>query len=177
MFTIFSPSMYRGEVCKFYELASSKNSQDECLANYNETPDFYEDASGFRYPAFLLGLYAPAAFFLVELFLNQLLISWKQLVLQYFFTIFYAVATAMWQLGTGNAVIFPDRLDWNSSDLFNECFLWFLCFMLVQTGCFAFVLLIHYLKAKFVCKVSVPVIAFTENDAKDLGSLTANKTK
>lgn len=160
MYFIFSDSMMSGEVCKFYELADPKNSQAKCLSDFSTNPDLYIEASGFRYPAFLLSLYAPVGFFLVELCMNQLLLSWKQLPLQYIFTVLYALITALWQLSTGDAVIFPGKLDWNSDDLFNDCILWFLYFMVAQTGCFSVVLLAHYIKSKFCCKLSVPIIAY-----------------
>ena len=67
--------MFKGEVCKFYELAG--NEQDVCLANYDANPEFYKSASGFRYPAFVMSLIAPSCFLVLELSLNQLLISWK----------------------------------------------------------------------------------------------------
>jgi len=175
MFWIFKESMFKGEVCKFYELANSQNDQQDCLANYADNSEYYIEKAGFRYPAFQMGLYAPVGFFLVELCFNQILISWKQLPLQYLFTVAYAMVTAAWQVSTGDAVIYPGRLDWNSADLFNDCILWFIYFSILQTICFAFVLLLHYVKSKFCCKVSVPIIAFQENEAKDLGSLTKNE--
>lgn len=101
-----------------------------------------------------------------------MLISWKQLPLQYFFTMFYAIVTLMWQKFTGNAVIFPKRLDWNASDaIFDQCILWFIVFALVQTGCFAFVLLFSYLSSKFCCKKSVEIVTFREVDTQRMGSL------
>ena len=79
MFLLFRQTMFKGEICKFYELADPNNSQQECLADYDSNPDKYIDASGFRYPAFMLGLCAPVFFFAIEFFLNQLLMSWKHL--------------------------------------------------------------------------------------------------
>ena len=94
MYLLFSNSMFKGEVCKFYELAG--NEQDVCLANYDDNEAYYKDASGFRYIAFIISLIAPVVFLTIELTLNQLLISWKQLPLQYLFTVFYGIVTLMW---------------------------------------------------------------------------------
>ena len=74
--------------------------------------------------------------------------------------------TLLFQKFTGDAVIFPKRLDWNGSELFDEVFVWFLSFAAVQTGSFAFILLIHFLKSKFVCKQSVEIHAFDEPERK-----------
>ena len=79
----------------------------------------------------------------------------------------------LWQVGTKDAVIFPNRLDWictrrNSSGgtaegdetdqdgdcIWSECILWFFIFALVQTGCFIFILYAHLMKPKFCCKKS-----------------------
>ena len=81
MYYVFPDSMMKGQICKFYELASDKNDQADCIANYDANPDFYIQASGYRYTAFLAGLYLPVACSIVELFMNQLLMSWKHLVL------------------------------------------------------------------------------------------------
>jgi len=142
---------------------------------YDNDPGHYTEVAGFRYIAFMTALWAPIAIFVVELFFNQLLISWKQLPMQYIFTFGYAVMTLSFQKFTGNAVIFPKRLDWNSDNLFSECILWFIVFILVQTGCFSLVLLIHFLKSKFCCKRSVEIVTFREIDAKDMGALTAKQ--
>ena len=132
MYLIFSESMLKGEVCKFYELATGEDgAQQDCLDNYDTGKVKYTDGSGFRYTAFMLSLIAPTICLLAELSLNQLLISWKQLPLQYFFTFFYALVTLMWQKFTTDAVIFPGKLDWNSKDLWSECFLWFSVFAVV----------------------------------------------
>jgi len=66
--------MFKGEVCKFYEL--SDNIQDDCLygtaaqPGYDVEPAFFIEKSGFRYPAFVLSLVAPVFFSIVELSLN-----------------------------------------------------------------------------------------------------------
>lgn len=81
----------------------------------------------------------PVVLLVGEMFMNQLLMTWKHIVYQYFFTAFYMVVTAIWQVATGNAVIFPKKLDWicstrtgNSSDcLFSQCILWFIYFIIV----------------------------------------------
>lgn len=113
---------------------------------------------------------APVLFYAFEFFQNQLLISWKHLIYQYLFTAFYAATTFMWQVVTGNAVIYPRHLDWICASragepedcLFNECILWFIYFMIVQTGCFSLVLLLHYLKSKYCCKRSVAIITYKD---------------
>jgi len=74
--------------------------------------------------------------------------------------------TLLFQKFTGDAVIFPGRLDWNGSDIFSEVVVWFLSFAAVQTGSFAFILLVHFLKSKFVCKQSVEIEAFSEDEKK-----------
>ena len=105
--------MFEGEVCKFYELADDvNNNQEECLKNYADDPSFYIDASGFRYTAFVMSLIMPACILVIEIVQNQILLEWKHLVYQYLFTIFYMLVTALWQVGTGDAVIFPETLDW-----------------------------------------------------------------
>jgi len=161
--------MFKGEVCKFYELASKDNSQDVCLGDYDTNASFYIAAAGFRYTALVLSLFLPVGFLVIEFMQNQLLLVWKHLIYQYIFTAFYALVTLLWQTGTGSAVIFPDSLDWicgwesdatgptrepntGGSCLFSDCFLWFGVFMLVQTGCFAALLLLHYAKSKFCCR-------------------------
>ena len=99
--------MFEGEVCKFYELADSDNLQTDCLENYSTDPSYYIDASGFRYTAFVISLIMPACILVIEVVQNQLLLEWKHLVYQYLFTMFYMVVTALWQVSTGDAVIFP----------------------------------------------------------------------
>ena len=68
MYMIFSQSMFKGEVCKFYELAG--NLQTDCLAGYDDNESFYKEASGFRYIAFIISLIAPIVFLFIELSLN-----------------------------------------------------------------------------------------------------------
>ena len=154
-YAIFWDSMMMGEVCKFYELANESipEAQDNCLyygtvttddppvtvGPYSQDPQFYIDASGFRYYAFMMALWVPACFYLLEFMMNQLLMSWKNIAYQYVFTLVYAAITATWQIVTSNAVIFPQRLDWicdsrpgaSADCLFSECFAWFLWFMLI----------------------------------------------
>ena len=60
--------MFKGEVCKFYELAG--NEQKDCLDDYDNNEDKYIDGSGFRYTAFVISLIAPLVFLLIELSLN-----------------------------------------------------------------------------------------------------------
>lgn len=88
---------------------------------------------------------------------------WKHIVYQYLFTAAYMLMTAIWQFSTGDAVIFPDRLDWicstRASDppsncLFSQCILWFIYFVIVQSACFALLLLIHHVKAEYCCRKS-----------------------
>ena len=67
--------------------------------------------------------------------------QWKNIVYQYIFTMIYALITALWQVGTEDAVIFPKKLDWvcasetrtwnvdNQNCLFEQCILWFMIFM------------------------------------------------
>ena len=152
-----------GEICKFYELATNeKEKQEECLGmiegpngDYKSNPDFFIDAAGFRYVGFMMALYMPVGCIFVELFCNQLWISWKQLPLQYLFTCFYALATLMYQkFSSGTCIIFPDKLDWNANveDIFSNCIAWFLVFAAVQTGSFVLILGIHNLKSQFICK-------------------------
>lgn len=52
MYYVFADSMMKGQVCKFYELASDSNNQADCIANYDTNPDLYIEASGYRYTAF-----------------------------------------------------------------------------------------------------------------------------
>lgn len=181
---IYSESMLSGQVCKFNELASkSDKSQEECLANYSNDPEEYILKAGFRYDTFLCGVYLPVVFFAIEFFLNQILISWKHIVYQYVFTLCYAVITASWQTLTGDAVIFPKTLDWICASreggaegcIFNECIMWFIVFILVQTGCFSLVLLLHFLKSKYCCRQSVPIITYNPNQIEKLGSIMSQK--
>ena len=74
-------------------------------------------------------------------------------------------------------MIFPGKLDWNSNDLWGECFFWFFIFLVAQTVCFSFVLLVEYLTSKFCCKQSVEIVTFRELDAKRLGSLKGHGEK
>lgn len=110
-------------------------------------------------------------FFLCEFFMNQILMSWKHLVYQYIFTGFYALVTLVWQRSTGDAVIFPNILDWNSGDLFNECILWFIYFTIVQTVWFSIILLLHYLKSLYCCRRSVDIITYAEVDPAEITAL------
>ena len=41
-----------------------------------------------------------------------MMMQWKNLAHQYLFTLFYMLVTAAWQFGTGDAVLFPEALDW-----------------------------------------------------------------
>ena len=59
-----------------------------------------------------MSLIMPACILIIEIAQNQLLLEWRHLVYQYLFTMFYMVVTALWQVGTGDAVIFPKTLDW-----------------------------------------------------------------
>ena len=77
MYMIFEQSMFMGEVCKFYELASNNHSQQVCLGyksegevdfQYKDNPQYFIEKSGFRYPAFLMGLVFPLIFFVIEFF-------------------------------------------------------------------------------------------------------------
>lgn len=168
MFLIFSQDMLKGEVCKFVELAGGV--QNDCLSDYENNPAFYQETAGFRYTALMISLYGPLIFFVIEFFLNQLLITWKHLVYQYLFTLFYALVTLIWQVSTKDAVIFPNSLDWicasrdynatNPGCLFDQCILWFLVFMGVQTGCFTALVLFHYAKSKFCCRRSHSIVTF-----------------
>ena len=152
MLVIDTESMLSGQVCKFYELAGNK--QEECLADYANNPSKYILASGFRYDVYLAGVMMPVIFYFIEFFLNQIVLSWKHIVYQYLFTVLYGVVTAAWQHLTGNAVIFPGSLDWicslragaSSDCLFNECILWFIIFMAVQTVSYSVILYLHFLK-------------------------------
>ena len=122
-------------------------------------------------------------FFLLEFFLNQILISWKHIVYQYLFTALYAGITALWQVVTKNAIIYPESLDWicatreGASDncIFSQCIAWFLIFMTVQTGMFSLVLMMHYLKSKYCCKQSVAIETYQRDSIKTLGSIMASK--
>ena len=122
-------------------------------------------------------------FFLVEFFLNQILISWKHIVYQYLFTAFYAGITALWQVVTKNAVIFPKALDWICATrdgapddcIVSQCIVWFVIFMAVQTAMYSLVLLMHYLKSKYSCKQSVPIVTYQRDSIKTLGSIMASK--
>ena len=86
--------MLSGQVCKFYELAGYE--QKDCLADYENDPAKYIEASGFRYEVFLAGVMMPVIFYFIEFFLNQILISWKHIVYQYLFTTLYGGITAAW---------------------------------------------------------------------------------
>ncbi len=179
IYMIYPKSMFKGEICKFVELADVHNDQQECLDTFDdETRDDWIEKAGFRYQAFCLGLFAPPFLLLVEMTMNQIKISWKQLVHQYFFTAFYAFATALWQISTGDAVIFPDKIEWvNYEDIFSNCIEWFLCFAGVQTIAYSLVLLLHHCKADYCCKKSVPIVTYNENKVSDLGSLSRQQNK
>ena len=115
----------------------------------------------------------PPCFVVIETMQNQLLLEWKHLVYQYLFTLYYMIVTMIWQVSTSDAVIFPQTLDWicasrtvsedddtplyDPSCIWSQCYRWFLVFMLVQTICYISILLIHYGKAKFCCRHSVPL--------------------
>ena len=108
----------------------------------------------------MCGIILPIVFFIFEFLQNQILISWKSIVWQYVFTAFYACVTACWQMVTGDAVIYPGALDWicatregaSPDCMTSECIMWFIYFMLIQTGCFSLVLFMHYLKSKYCCR-------------------------
>ncbi len=84
----------------------------------------------------------------------------------------------MWQISTGDAVIFPGKLEWtdvndtDSWNIFSNCIQWFLCFAGVQTLAYSVVLLLHHCKANYCCKKSVPIVTYNENKVSDLGSLS-----
>ena len=117
MYLIFRQDMFKGEVCKLYELSigmdtPDKDPQGTCLKNYDEHPHTFIVDSGFRYPVFLVSLTLPVVNLVFELCANQLMLVWKQISYQYIFTIFYMIVTAVWQFATQDAIIFPKRLDW-----------------------------------------------------------------
>ena len=181
MFIFFSESMTSGQVCKFNELAG--HSQADCLVNYATNSSKYIELAGFRYQALLCGVFLPVVFYLLEFFLNQILISWKHIVYQYLFTLCYAGITAAWQSITGTAVIYPKTLDWicatreggTEDCLFSECILWFIYFMVVQSGCYSLVLLMHYLKSKYCCVRSVTIVTHNRDVIENLGSIVSSK--
>ena len=180
MFAIFSDSMYEGEVCKFFSLAAEEHDYFACTQFYATNPQHYIDASGFRYDAFITALYAPVIFFFFEMCQNQLMMSWRHIWYQYIFTAVYALATGLYQISQGDTVIFPRTLDWLCESragavegcLVNECLLWFVYFIIVQTGCFALILVMHYLKAKFICKKNIKI---EMQSTVELQSLTASR--
>ena len=112
MYLIYRKSMFKGEVCKLYELSDQGNSQEDCIENYSNNPSQYIKACKFRYPVFLVSLFLPVVNLVFELCANQLMLVWKQISYQYIFTIFYMIVTAIWQIATQDAVIFPESLDW-----------------------------------------------------------------
>ena len=99
MFFAFKNDMLKGEICKFYELSTSgeESAQMECVKNYDDNKDFYIEAAGTRYEAFLAGIFLPLVFATWEFFQNQLLMSWRHILYQYIFTAFYALITFTWQ--------------------------------------------------------------------------------
>merc|ERR1712079_775038 len=107
---------------------------------------------------------------IVELFCNQLLFSWKHLPLQYLFTLAYAFMTVVYQEFTGKDFIFPNTLNWEADNIFTDCLAWFLVFMVVQTACFAVLLAIHFLKAKFICKQTVEIKAYKDADGNPVAA-------
>ena len=38
MFAIFPEAMFKGQICKLYELAAEENLQSECIFNYTSDP-------------------------------------------------------------------------------------------------------------------------------------------
>ena len=186
MFLFFTQEMMKGEVCKFYELAQTTDAdtrQADCLANYDSDPSKYIEGSGFRYPAFIMALALPAAYGLIEFFLNQLLMTWRHILYQFIFTIFFALVTMLWQVSTGDATIFPGALDWVCASreggedgcIFDECILWFIVFIGVQSGCYSLILFLHYLKTRFCCKRSVPIKTYSEIAPGQLSNITAQR--
>ena len=114
--------------------------------------------------------------------MNQLMLTWKHIVYQYIFTVFYAMVTAIWQISTNDAIIFPELLDWVCKSrtevegcLSAHCLLWFFYFAIVQTCCFSVILFLHYLKSKYCCRRSVDIITYEETQASQLGSITAKR--
>ena len=132
-----------------------------------------------------MALILPFAYGLVEFFLNQILFTWRHIIYQFIFTGLYALITMIWQVSTGDATIFPGKLDWvcsardgadaEGSCLFSECFLWFIVFLVVQSGCYSLILFLHYLKTRFCCKRSVAIKTYSEIDQSALGQITAER--
>ena len=125
----------------------------------------------------------PVVCYFIEFFMNQILISWKHIVYQYLFTMLYAAITAAWQNITHEAVIFPKTLDWICASregaeggcIFTECILWFIYFMIVQTGSYSLILYMHYLKSKYCFKQSVKIKTYNRDSIENLGSIMSNK--
>ena len=72
--------MFKGEICKFVTLADSSKDIQDCIKNYDTNKDQDIADAGFHYDAFCLGLFAPGCLFFIEFFLNQIQMSWKQIV-------------------------------------------------------------------------------------------------
>ena len=86
------------------------------MANWENDKQKYIDGAGFRFPAFVMAIFSPIVFAVIEFFSNQMMMQWKNIAHQYLFTLFYMLVTAAWQFGTGDAVLFPKALDWICHD-------------------------------------------------------------
>ena len=125
----------------------------ECLADYDADPDSWNGQAGWRHPAYLVSLFLPPCFLLIEMCLNQLTIHMKHIICQYAFTLFYIFVTAILQLA-GTQEIYVAGFDWNclkGDDSLNKC-QWkdlgsfFGKFLALQTGFYILGLLIHVVK-------------------------------
>lgn len=120
-----------------------------------------------RHPAYLVSLYTPVIFLLVEICMNQLTLLWKHVTMQYAFTAVYLIVTAILQLA-GSQEIYVAGFDWNclkGSDTdpcqWGKMGSFFGLFLALQTAFFFAGLVVHVIKQKY-CGCSPPDDALHE---------------
>ena len=148
--------MKRDVNCNLAQLANPEQTDmyKTCMDQYDSDPASWNALARWRHDAYLMSMYAPCFFLLVEISVNQLNLHWKHITLQWLFTAVYIFVTAVLQLA-GSAFIYVAGFDWNCiKDDSIEC-TWgefgnfFGVFLALQTGFYVIGVMVHLIKSKY----------------------------
>ena len=121
---------------------------------YDSDPEYWNKQAEWRHQAYLISMYAPCFFLLVEICFNQINLHWKHISLQWIFTAIYLFVTAVFQLA-GSSDIYVAGFDWNCiKGEISEC-TWgdlgnfFGLFLALQTGSYVIAVMVHLIKSKY----------------------------
>ena len=106
--------MKRDVTCNFVKLGhpSEQDIYQTCRDNFYDNLSYWVNMAGWRHPAYLISLYAPPIFLIVEICLNQLVFQLNHICFQYIFTLFYILVVAGLQFA-GAQEIYVAGFDWS----------------------------------------------------------------